>query len=105
MTKYLKALRRWTHGVDNVIVVFHKKSCPYSREAIEHLKTLSKPLVLVDVDADAAYKLCKDAMQLATGHTTLPCIFEAGRLIGGRDEAVNFYNRFIGAAGGENKTR
>lgn len=88
MAKYKKALRRWTKGVDDAVVIFHKQWCPYCLTAIGHLKTLSKLLVLVDVEDDATYKRCKGEMQKATGHVTVPCIFMAGRFVGGSEEAL-----------------
>lgn len=88
MVKYKKVLRRWTHGVDDAIVVFHKQQCPYCKVAIQHLKTLGRPLVLVDVEGDVAYARCKRDMQRATGHMTYPRVFQAGVFVGGSEEAL-----------------
>jgi glutaredoxin len=85
MVKYTTALQRWTYGVADAIVVFHKQRCPYCIAAIDKLQNLGRPLVLVDVETDAKYRACKAKMQTVTGHSTYPRIFEAGNFVGGSD--------------------
>jgi glutaredoxin len=88
MPKYTKALRRWTRGEDDAIVVFQKPHCPYCRTAIQHLQTLNRPLIIVDVTTDSAYSECKQEMKAKTGHATYPCVFDAGTFVGGSEEAL-----------------
>jgi glutaredoxin 3 len=72
------------------VTIYTTRSCPYCEAAKKLL--LSKNIYFEEIDITNQEEMWEELFKLTKGRQTVPQIFVGGKLIGGYDDLVKFYN-------------
>ena len=77
---------RVRHEANNLLTVFSKTYCPYSKKAKALLENLKATFDVVEVDERNDGPALQSVIRQITGHSTVPAVFLKGTLLGGSDD-------------------
>jgi len=74
------------------VVIYSRKTCPFSRRAIAAIETLGVPYKVIELDDSVHSQNLLKALHDLTEGQTLPRVFVDGKFIGGGEKTVALVN-------------